>query len=136
MDSFALHLAGVVAGAQCIRFRCPHVQVEAQITPLLSSRPTSHSMAGIRGLNRSGLLSRTMPNYCLAGISVLLSRKALSFDPADSAAGAMTLNQASTAKRFVSNHLEARTAKSASFFFPPFKAATSHRGLLPLPAQV
>src|SRR5882757_10580654 len=28
MDSFALHLAGVVAGTPCIRFRCPHVQVE------------------------------------------------------------------------------------------------------------
>ena len=46
MDSFALHLAGVVAGAPCIRLRCPHVQVEAQIMPLLSSLPTSHSMAG------------------------------------------------------------------------------------------
>src|SRR5262245_58231070 len=28
------------------------------------------------------------------------------------------------------------TAKSASFFLPPFKAATSQRGLFPLPAQV
>jgi hypothetical protein len=46
MDTFALHLASVVAGAPCIRFRCPHVQVEAQIMPLLSSLPASHSMAG------------------------------------------------------------------------------------------
>src|SRR5476651_1851273 len=37
MDSFALHLAGVVAGAPCIRFRCLHVQVEVRIMPLLSS---------------------------------------------------------------------------------------------------
>src|SRR5258708_27423558 len=34
MDSFALHLAGVVAGSQCIRFRRPQAQVEAQIMPL------------------------------------------------------------------------------------------------------
>ena len=33
-----------------------------------------------------------------------------------------------------SNHLA--TAKSPSFFLPPLSAATSHRGLLPLPAQV
>src|SRR4030088_408719 len=46
MDSFTLHPAGVVAGAPCIRFRCPHVQVEAQIMPLLSLLPVSHSMAG------------------------------------------------------------------------------------------
>src|SRR5580704_19190183 len=52
MDSFALHLAGVVAGAPCIRFRCPNVQVEAQIMPLLSSLPASHSMAGKRGQNQ------------------------------------------------------------------------------------
>jgi hypothetical protein len=52
------------------------------------------------------------------------------------AAGPMTSNQVSTATRLASNHLATRTAKSASFFFPPFKAATSHRGLLPLPAQV
>src|SRR4030088_2609008 len=45
-DSFALHLAGVFAGAPCIRFRCPHVQVEAQIMTLLSLLPVSHSMAG------------------------------------------------------------------------------------------
>jgi hypothetical protein len=51
MDSFALHLAGVLAGATCIRFRCQYVQVEAQIMPLLSSLPTSHSMAGKRSLD-------------------------------------------------------------------------------------
>jgi hypothetical protein len=53
MDSFALHLAGVVAGVPCIRFRCLHVQVEAQIMPLLSSRPASHSMAGKRSPNQA-----------------------------------------------------------------------------------
>src|SRR5580692_10887967 len=41
MDSFTLHPAGVVAGVPCIRFRCPHVQVEAQIIPLLSLLPVS-----------------------------------------------------------------------------------------------
>src|SRR5882757_6024815 len=46
MDSFASHPAGVVAGATCIRFRCPEAQVEVQIMPLLSSLPLSHSMAG------------------------------------------------------------------------------------------
>jgi hypothetical protein len=46
MDSFALHLAGVVAGTPCIRFRWPQAQVEAQIMPLLSSLPASHSIAG------------------------------------------------------------------------------------------
>src|SRR6266446_4569661 len=38
MDSFTLHPAGVFAGATCIRLRCPHIQVEAQIMPLLCSR--------------------------------------------------------------------------------------------------
>src|SRR5260370_23874404 len=52
MDSFALHPAGVVASAPCIRFWCPHVQVEAQIMPLLSLPPASHSMARKRSPNQ------------------------------------------------------------------------------------
>src|SRR5258708_26427622 len=51
MDSFALHLARVLSGAPSIRFRCPCIQVEGQIMPLLSSLPTSHSMAGKRSLD-------------------------------------------------------------------------------------